>query len=110
MVSLKKPTQQVQTREYTPEHLIAEETTIQQLEVRQKQPPAVQTENDNKQVEVVKDDDKKKDHIVKLDAQDIIESIVIGVIFVAILVTFTLFCGKFLAEGLQLAKDIALTI
>lgn len=99
MVSLKKPTQQVQIREYTPEHLIDEETTIQQLEVRQKQPPAVQTENDNKQVEVVKNDDKKKDRIVKLDAQDIIELIVICVIWGA----FILLCGKFLAEGLQLA-------
>lgn len=104
MVSLKKQPQQI--REYTPEHLIDEETTIRQLDIRQKQPPAVQTRTNDRQVEV-KDNSEKKERIDKRDVQDLIESIILAVVLVAILVTFALFCGKFWAEGLQLAKDIA---
>ena len=100
MVSLKKQPQQI--REYTPEHLIDEETTIRQLDIRQKQPPAVQTRTNDRQ-----DNSEKKEPIDKRDVQDFIEAIIKAVIFVAILVIIALVCGKSLAEGLQLAKDIA---
>ena len=106
MVSLNKQPQQI--REYTPEHLIDEETTIRQSEVRQKQPLAVRTPTEDIQAAVTKDGGKKE-RLDKqdIDVQDLIESIIFAVVIGAILLFMVLFLGRFLAEGLQLAKDVA---
>ena len=97
MVSLKK---EPRIREVTPVHLIDEEETVCTNHQST-------TEDLTKDAVNSKDDRKEKTSGLGLNKQDIIEAIIIAVLLTAFLLFISLFYGKFLSEGFQLARDIA---
>lgn len=63
--------------------------------------------NDTLSTSVKDDGENKTQRFDKWDVIEAIITIIIVVLLTAFLLGFVLFCGKFLSEGFQLAKDIA---
>lgn len=100
MVSLKKEAKETKMYEVTPVHLTDEVLPMTQTQATQT--PSI---TDDTQLTNVKDESEKKAD--RLDKRDFLEAFIIAVLLTAFLFFVCFFFGKFISEGLQLAKDIA---